>query len=116
VAKDYVYINGVPHRIAYDNLKATVRRVLEGRNRQEQESFIVFRSYYLFESRFCTPGQGNEKGLVEDGVGFSRRNGSTELAKVFLVPIPEVDSFEELCAHLWQPAWPMTSGEWTASR
>jgi transposase len=86
------HFQGVPHRIAYDNLKAAVKRVLEGRNRQEQESFIVFRSNYLFESRFCTPGQGNEKGRVEDGVGFARRN--------FLVPIPEVDSFEELNAHL----------------
>lgn len=82
------HFQGVPKRIAYDNLKVAVLRVLEGRNRQEQERFIVFRSHYLFESRFCTPGQGHEKGRVEDGVGFSRRN--------FMVPIPRVDSFEEL--------------------
>jgi transposase len=86
------HFHGAPHRIAYDNLKAAVKRILEGRNRQEQESFIIFRSHYLFESRFCTPGQGNEKGRVEDGVGFSRRN--------FLVPIPKVASYEELNAHL----------------
>ena len=86
------YFQGVPRRISYDNLKAAVRRVLEGRNRQEQESFIVFRSHYLFESHFCTPGQGHEKGRVEDAVGFARRN--------FLVPIPEVASYEELNAHL----------------
>ena len=86
------YFQGIPHCIAYDNLKAAVRRILEGRNRQEQESFIIFRSHYLFESRFCTPGQGHEKGRVEDGVGFARRN--------FLVPIPKVASFEELNAHL----------------
>ena len=88
----FQHFQGVPHRIVYDNLKAAVKRVLEGRNRQEQESFIVFRSYYLFESRFCTRGQGNEKGRVEDGVGFSRRN--------FLVPIPKVDTFHELNTHL----------------
>ncbi len=52
----------MPQRISYDNLKAAVQRVLEGSNRQEQESFIVFRSHYLFESHFCTPGQGHEKG------------------------------------------------------
>jgi transposase len=86
------FFQGVPRRISYDNLKAAVRRVLEGRNRQEQESFIVFRSHYLFESHFCTPGQGHEKGRVEDAVGFARRN--------FLVPIPVVASFEELNAHL----------------
>lgn len=86
------FFQGVPHRIAYDNLKAAVKRILEGRNRQEQETFIVFRSHYLYESRFCTPGQGHEKGGVEGSVGFGRRN--------YLVPIPQVASFDELNAHL----------------
>jgi hypothetical protein len=86
------HFQGVPRCISYDNLKAAVLRILEGRNRQEQAKFIVFRSHYLFESRFCTPGQGHQKGRVEKGVGFSRRN--------FMVPIPEVASFEELNAHL----------------
>jgi transposase len=86
------HFRGVPQRITYDNLKAAVRRILEGRNRQEQEAFIVFRSHYLFTSHFCTPGQAHEKGRVEDGVGFARRN--------FMVPIPKVASFEELNAHL----------------
>jgi transposase len=88
----FQHFQGVPHRLSYDNLKAAVQRVLEGRNRQEQESFVVFRSHYLFESHFCTPGQGHEKGGVEHGVGFGRRN--------FMVPIPNVASFAELNAHL----------------
>jgi transposase len=37
------YLGGVPHRLTYDNLKAAVQRVLVGRNRQEQASFIAFR-------------------------------------------------------------------------
>jgi transposase len=82
------HFGGIPHRISYDNLKVAVKRVLEGRNREEQQSFIVFRSHYLFKSHFCTPGQGHEKGGVEHSVGFGRRN--------FLVPIPEVASFAEL--------------------
>ena len=86
------HFQGVPRRISYDNLKAAVQRILEGRNRQEQETFIVFRSHYLFESYFCTPGQAHQKGRVEDGVGFSRRN--------FMVPIPRVASFQELNGHL----------------
>jgi transposase len=86
------FFGGVPHRISYDNLKAAVKRILEGRNREEQKTFVVFRSHYLFESHFCNRGKGNEKGRVEDGVGFARRN--------FLVPLPRVESFEELNDYL----------------
>lgn len=82
------FFAGVPHRIVYDNLKAAVHQILQGHTRQEQHAFIAFRSHYLFESHFCTPGQGHEKGGVEHGVGFGRRN--------FMVPIPNVASFEEL--------------------
>ena len=92
MVKDYAYINGVPRRIAYDNLKAAVQRILEGRTRKEQERFILFRSHYLFESHFCTPGQAHEKGRVEKGVGFSRRN--------YLAAVPSFASFEDLNEHL----------------
>lgn len=84
----FQHFQGVPHRIAYDNLKAAVQKILAGHTRQEQTAFIAFRSHYLFESHFCMPGQGNEKGGVEHGVGFGRRN--------FMVPIPQVASFAEL--------------------
>jgi transposase len=88
----FQHFQGVPRRITYDNLKAAVQRVLTGHTRQEQQAFIVFRSHYLFESHFCTPGEGHEKGGVEHSVGFDRRN--------FLVPIPQVAAFEALNAHL----------------
>jgi len=86
------YFGAAPQRLTYDNLGTAVQRVLEGRNRQEQAAFVVFRSHYLFDSRFCTPGEAHEKGGVEHGVGYARRN--------FLVPIPDVDSFAALNAHL----------------
>ena len=86
------HFRGVPRRLSYDNLKTAVQRILSGHKRQEQTAFVGFRSHYLFESHFCTPGQGNQKGGVEHGVGFGRRN--------FLVPLPEVASFEELNALL----------------
>jgi hypothetical protein len=88
----FQHFQGVPHRLTYDNLAPAVRRVLEGRNREEQQAFTAFRSHYLFASRFCTPGQGHEKGGVESGVGYARRN--------FLVPLPVVSSFGELNALL----------------
>jgi transposase len=84
----FAHFGGVPQRISYDNLKTAVRVILAGRNRQEQDNFIRFRSHYLFESRFCTPGQGHEKGGVESDVGYSRRN--------FLAPMPDVADFVEL--------------------
>ncbi len=88
------FFGGVMRHITYDNLKTAVYRVLEGKKRQEQQAFKEFRSYYLFESRYCTPGQGHEKGGVENDVGYAQRN--------FFSPIPNVDSFEELNAFLHQ--------------
>jgi transposase len=88
------YFGGVPHRLSYDNLTTAVKRILKGRNRTEQEAFIVFRSHYLFESHFCTPRQPHEKGGIESDVGFSRRN--------YLVPPPKVASFQELNQFLLQ--------------
>lgn len=88
----FEFFGGVVRRITYDNLKTAVLRILEGRNRQEQAAFVTFRSHYLFDSQYCTPGQGHEKGGVENDVGYIRRN--------FLVPIPDVDSYQELNAFL----------------
>jgi len=82
------FFGGVTHRITYDNLKTAVYKILEGHNRQEQQTFIAFRSHYLFESHYCTPGQAHEKGGVEVDIGYVRRN--------FLVPVPRVASWEEL--------------------
>lgn len=86
------FFGGVPYRVSYDNLKTAVFEILQGHRRLEQRAFVAFRSHYLFESHFCTPAQGHEKGGVEHNVGFSRRN--------FLVPIPQVASFSELNAYL----------------
>ena len=84
----FAHFGGVPERISYDNLKAAVNRILQGKRREEQETFVRFRSHYLFDSRFCTPGQGHEKGGVESDVGFERRN--------FLVQMPEFADFDAL--------------------
>src|SRR5712692_4198302 len=87
----FKYFGGVPARISYDNLATAVKLAMDkgkGRKRTENRTFVAFRSHYLFESHFCTPRAGWEKGQVEHSVGFSRRN--------FLVPIPEVASFEAL--------------------
>jgi transposase len=82
------HFGGVPQRLIYDNLKVAVLKILEGKNRQEQAAFTTFRSHYLFESRFCTPGEGHEKGGVESAVGYVQRN--------FMTPLFDVATFNEL--------------------
>jgi len=84
----FSFFGGVFPVLIYDNLTTAVRKVLQGKKRLEQESFRKFRAYYSFESRFCTPGQGHEKGGVEGMVGFARRN--------YMVPVPKAESLEEL--------------------
>ena len=86
------FLGGVPRQLVYDNLKAAVKRILEGKDREEQAAFVAFRSHYLFESRFCNPAQAHEKGLVEGLVGYARRN--------WLVPIQAFVSWEVLNAYL----------------
>ena len=86
------FFQGVPQTLIYDNLKTAVYRILAGRSRIEQQRFVQFRSHYLFESRFCTPGQGHEKGGVEAGVGYAQRQ--------YFVPLPEVADWDTLNAQL----------------
>jgi transposase len=84
------FLGGVPGNIWYDQLSPAVKHLVKGKGNavQEQEAFVAFRSHYLFQSRFCNPRQAHEKGLVENLVGYARRN--------FLVPLPKVSSYQEL--------------------
>lgn len=84
----FEFWGGVPEVVSYDNLATAVRKILKGRERLEQEAFSALRAHYLFDSHFCSPEKGNEKGAVENLVGYVRRN--------FLVPVPEVASLAEL--------------------
>jgi len=86
--KSFDFFGGVPRSIWYDRMSQAVKKALPGHRPEEQEAFIAFRSHYLYESRFCNPREAHEKGLVENLVGYARRN--------YLVPVPEVDSFREL--------------------
>lgn len=90
----FSFFNGVFKRLIYDNMTTAVLKVLKGKKRIEQDKFSTFRAYYTFESIFCTPGEGHEKGGVEGLVGFVRRN--------FLVPIPKVKTLDELNEYLLQ--------------
>src|SRR5207249_2581224 len=83
----FQFFGGVFRRLRYDNLKSAVKKILRGYQREETERLIAFRSHWGFQTEFCNPARGNEKGGVEGEVGYFRRN--------HLVPVPRVESLEE---------------------
>ena len=82
------YFGGVFKLLRYDNLKSAVKKILRGHQREETERLICFRSHWGFQTEFCNPARGNEKGGVEGEVGYFRRN--------HLVPVPRVADLAEL--------------------
>lgn len=88
----FAYWDAVPSRISYDNSSIAVAKMLEGRQRKLTDAFLQLQSHYLFKEHFCLAARGNEKGVVEGMVAYSRSN--------FLVPVPQVSDLEELNARL----------------
>ena len=88
------YFGGVFKLLRYDNLKSAVKKILRGYRREETSRFIAFRSHWRFQSEFCNPARGNEKGGVEGEGGYFRRN--------HWVPLPQARDLEELNAYLEQ--------------
>ena len=84
----FSYFGGVFKLLRYDNLKSAVKKIVRGHQREETERLIAFRSHWGFQTEFCNPARGNEKGGVEGEVGYFRRN--------HLVPIPQAKNLEEL--------------------
>lgn len=84
----FEHFGGVPRRVIYDNLRTAVKKILKGNHRNLQERFVEFSSFYLYEAEFCNPARGNEKGRIENLIGFIREN--------FFVPIPKFTTLSEL--------------------
>ena len=84
----FEYFGGVPTRILYDNTTLAVARILGDGERKKTRAFSELQSHYLFAEKFGRPAKGNDKGKVENLVGYARRN--------FMVPIPRAASWEEL--------------------
>ena len=87
----FAHFGGVPHRLAYDNLRAAVTRILVGgigNGRELAPRFLALSSHYLFEACFCRPRTGHDKGGVEArGKGIRWQH---------LVPIPSGRSLGEI--------------------
>lgn len=71
----------------FDNMSTAVDAICKEGVRDINKGFLRFAMHYAFFSNFCNPISGNEKGHVENKVGYHRRN--------FLVPIPEFNDIRE---------------------
>lgn len=81
------HFGGVPRKVIFDNAKVAVKEGF-GTIAKAQERYIALKAHYAFEPAFCNVSSGNEKGLVENLVGWFRRN--------VMVPLPKVKDIEEL--------------------
>lgn len=88
------FLGGAFKLLRFDNLTEVVKRILTGGRRVEHDRFIAFRSHYLFESSFTSPGKqgAHEKGGIEGENGRFRRR--------WLTPVPKVASWDELNSYL----------------
>src|SRR5690625_3756672 len=79
----------VPRKLRLDNLSAAV---VKARGHQQEtiftETFQRFASHYGFEAQACNPRKGNEKGHVENKVGYVRYN--------FFTPSPVIQDLTHL--------------------
>jgi transposase len=87
----FEFFGAVPLRISYDNTTIAVSKVM-GKDRALTRGFLTLESHHLFDHHFCRVGRGNEKGHVENHVGYSRRN--------LLVPVPTFASWAALNDYL----------------
>ena len=83
----FEHFAGVPSKVIFDNARVAVKEGF-GTHAKVQERYKILSAHYAFQTEFCNIAAGHEKGLVEGLVGWIRRN--------VLVPIPRVNSMEEL--------------------
>ena len=85
--KAFEFFKGVSGKLIFDNAKVAVKEGF-GKYAKPQDKYYALSAHYAFQLEFCNPGKGNEKGLVENLVGWSRKN--------MFVPVPRVKSIDEL--------------------
>lgn len=88
----FEYIEKVPKEIWFDNMSIAVSKIKAGGKRILTDRFMQFTAHYGYEAKSCNPASENEKGNVENKVGYTRRN--------LMVPIPKIDSLKEFNKNL----------------
>ena len=70
----FAFFGGVPEKIMVDNLKSAVLKRLMGQDPVLNPRYRDFAAHYGFTIKPCAVGKGNEKGRVESGVGYVKKN------------------------------------------
>ncbi len=70
----FEFFGGVPKKIMVDNLKSAVLKRVLGEAPVLNPKYLDFSKHYGFKIAPCNVGKGNEKGRVENGVGYVKKN------------------------------------------
>lgn len=70
----FAAFGGVPQRLLIDNLKSAVLQRLAGVAPVFNPKYLDFSRHWGFEISACNVRSGNEKGRVENGVGYVKKN------------------------------------------
>lgn len=91
------FFGGTPAKVMIDNLKVGVLRHPSGEKAQFNPHYLDFAAHYGFQPVACNIGKGNEKGRVERGVGYVKKNFLSGL---------DIPSFEAVnpAAGIWRDA------------
>ena len=89
----FEYIGGVPRRILFDNMSSAVAKTEPKGKRKLTDAFSRFVLHHRFKAVFCNPDKGQEKGSVENKVGYKRRN--------MFVPVPTIADLAEFNRNLF---------------
>jgi transposase len=70
----FEFFGGIPHKVMVDNLKSAVLRRAVGEAPVFNPKYLDFAHHSGFTIAPCNVGKGNEKGRVENGVGYVKKN------------------------------------------
>lgn len=87
------FYKGIFLRLIYDNDTVLIKDCSKGQHIETNFSLALC-EHYGFNSVYCNPAAGNEKGSVENGVGYCRRN--------YLPGCPSYHNFDMVNGYLEQ--------------
>ena len=70
----FEFFDGVPAKVLIDNPKTAVLKHPSGEKPLFHPRYLDFAAHYGFEPRACNVRKANEKGRVESGVGYVKKN------------------------------------------